>query len=69
MLRRMVTAGCRLLVGVGLRAGGEGAARGAEGSGEKAKNDQQRTETREHAVFPGAHVFIVRGVGREGIVF
>ena len=69
MLRLVVATGCRLFVGVGLRAGGQGAARGAEGRGEKAKNDQQGTETREDAVFAGAHRFIVRGVGGEGIVF
>ena len=63
MLRLVVATGCRLFVGVGLRAGGEGAARCAEGCCEKAKNYQQRTETREETVLAGAHVLIVRGVG------
>ena len=65
----MVTTGCRLFAGVGLSAGREGAARGAEGRCEKAKDDQQRTDAREDVMFAGAHVFIVRGVEWEGIVF
>lgn len=69
MLRLMVTTGCRLFVGIGISAGREGATRGAEGRREKAKNDQQRTDAREETVFSGAHTFIVRGVGWEGIVF
>ena len=69
MLGLMVTTGCRLFLGAGLGAGREGAARGAEGRREKAKDDQQGTEVREDAVIAGAHTFIVRGVGWEGIVF
>src|SRR5260370_32879818 len=69
MLRRMVTTGRRLLVGAGVGAGREGAARCAEGRHEKAQNDQQRTDAREETVLAGAHDFIVRGMGCEGIVF
>ena len=65
----MVTAGCRLFVGAGVGAGREGAARCAERRREKAKNDQQRTDAREETVLAGAHDFIVRGMGSEGIVF
>jgi len=61
MLRLVVATGCRLFVGVGLRAGGKGAARGAEGRSEKANDDQQGTETREDAIFAGAHDLIVLG--------
>ena len=69
MLRRMVTTCRRLLVGAGVGARREGAARCAEGRREKAKNDQQRTDAREETVLSGAHDFIVRGMGCEGIVF
>ena len=55
--------------GAGLGAGREGAARGAEGRGKKAKNDKRGTEAREDAVIAGAHLFIVRGVGWKRIVF
>jgi len=69
MLRRMVTTCRRLFVGAGVGAGREGAARCAEGRREKAKNDRQKTEAREETVIAGAHDFIVRGIGCEGIVF
>ena len=69
MLRRMVATGCGLFAGVGLSAGRESAARGTEGRREKAKDDQQRTNAREDVMLAGAHVFIVRGVERVGIVF
>jgi len=69
MLRRMVTTRRRLFVGAGVGAGREGAARCAEGRSKKAKNDQQRTGAREETVLAGAHDFIVRGMGCEGIVF
>jgi len=65
----VVAGGCRLFRGAGLGAGREGAARGAEGRGEKAKNDKRGTEAREDAVIAGAHLFIVPGVGAEGDVF
>jgi hypothetical protein len=65
----MMTTDCRLFVSAGLDAERESAARRAEGRNEKAKNDQQRTEAREETVLAGVHVFIVRGVGWEGIVF
>ena len=68
MSRLMMTTGCRLFVGVGLSAGKKSAARGAEGRREKAKNEEEGTKTREQALFAGAHDFIVRGVGWEGIV-
>ena len=65
----MVTTGCRLFVGTGRNTGRESAARGAKGCREQAKNDQHGTEAREELVFAGAHVFIVRGVEYEGIIF
>ena len=58
----MVTTCRRLFMSVGLSAGREGAARGAEGRGENAKDNQEGTEAREGTVLADAHVFIVRGV-------
>ena len=64
-----MTACGRLLLCVWLTAGRESAAHVAKGRCEKAEGDQHGTEAREETVFAGAHVFIVRGVGWEGIVF
>ena len=55
--------------GIGFGAGREEASRGAEWRGEKAKNDQQRTEAPEEKVIANAHGFIVRGVRWEGNPF
>jgi hypothetical protein len=65
----VVAAGCGLFRVVGLGAGGECAARSAEGSREKAKHNKRGTEAREDVVIASAHLYIVRGVGREGIAF
>jgi hypothetical protein len=69
MLRLVVATSCRRALIVGFRAGRKGAARGAEGGGEKAKRHKKGNAARGEVKIASAHLFIVRGVGEEGIVF